>query len=252
MSWVMVTLPYRQACQSIALTAAMALPLQAQAYTGCTTDAMLVFDGSASMSEISFDVADATRIEDSRRAIARIMPQVEDFRRIGLITYGPGGNDSCTGIAAHFAPRDRAALAVTAKVQALVPAGLTPLSAAVEEAARMLDYRRAPGVVVLVTDGNETCGGRPCTLGAALARDGADLTVHVIGFKVVSDFFTWNNPEAKEVAQGETVARCLADQTGGRFVDTDTVDELVEALRSTLGCPVIGQESGRRAGDQPS
>jgi Ca-activated chloride channel family protein len=32
----------------------------------------------------------------------------------------------------------------------------------------------------------------------------------------------------------------LADETGGLFVTTETVDELVAALQVTLGCPVIG------------
>ena len=34
-------------------------------------------------------------------------------------------------------------------------------------------------------------------------------------------------------------ADCLAKKTGGRIVTTETVDELVTALRTTLGCPVF-------------
>ena len=37
-----------------------------------------------------------------------------------------------------------------------------------------------------------------------------------------------------------TVARCLADRTGGRYVRAETVDELIGALRVTLGCNVLG------------
>ena len=39
--------------------------------------------------------------------------------------------------------------------------------------------------------------------------------------------------------------RCLADETGGLFVKTDTVDELIDALQQTLGCPVIGKSTHR-------
>ena len=123
----------------------------------------------------------------------------------------------------------------------LVPKGLTPLAASVRQAAEALDYRRAPGIVVLVTDGNETCGGRPCALGDALAREAADLTVHVIGFKVIVDFFSWDNPEQQSYEDGNTVAKCLADRTGGMYVSTETVDELADALRVTMGCALIGQ-----------
>ena len=47
---------------------------------------------------------------------------------------------------------------------ALVPAGKTPLTSAVEQAAEVLDYRAKPGVIVVVTDGEETCGGRLASL----------------------------------------------------------------------------------------
>ena len=66
-----------------------------------------------------------------------------------------------------------------------------------------------------------------------------DLVVHVIGFRADVDFFAWNNPE-QDPLSSTTVASWLADQTGGLFVTTETVDELVAALQRTLGCPVIG------------
>ena len=209
------------------------------AATDCAIDAMLVFDGSASMDEVGFDTGDATRITEARTALHRAMPRIAPYRRVGLMTYGPGGADSCSGIDLRFGPIDDAAGPVIEAVDRLDPSGLTPLSASVRQAAQALDYRVQPGIVVLVTDGNETCGGRPCALGRELAETGADLTVHVIGFRVTVDFFTWNNPE-QDPHTSTTVARCLADETGGLFVPTETVDELVAALQQTLGCPVIG------------
>jgi Ca-activated chloride channel family protein len=55
-------------------------------------------------------------------------------------------------------------------VNALNPAGKTPLVGAVRQAAELLDYRTEKGVVVLVTDGEETCGGEPCELGNSSKR----------------------------------------------------------------------------------
>lgn len=222
---------------------ALAAPLRdAGASGGCAADAMLVFDGSASMSEIGFDTGAATRIEEARIALRRAMPDIAPYRRIGLMVYGPGDGGSCENITLHFGPREDAAQAVIGAVEAMRPDGLTPLTDAVLGAAQALDYRNRPGVVVLVTDGNETCGGRPCALGQALAADAANLTVHVIGFRAVVDFFAWNNPE-QDPHTATTVAQCLADRTGGLFVTTETVDELVAALQRTLGCPVIGAVS---------
>lgn len=229
----------------VALALALCLALTAQtARADCSVDAMVVFDGSASMSEIGFDVQDATRIEEARRAMRMVMPQVERFRRIGLLTYGPGGAGGCSGIRTHFAPQPMAAADMTRALDALRPAGLTPLTASVAQAAEALGYRTTPAIVVLVTDGNETCGGRPCTLGRALEATGHDLTVHVIGFRAAVDFFGWNTPE-QDPRAAETVARCLADETGGLFMSTQTVEELVQALQQTLGCPVIGAAPAR-------
>jgi len=214
-------------------------PRHLYAATDCAIDAMLVFDGSASMDEVGFDTGDATRIVEARTALRRAMPDIAPYRRVGLLLYGPGGADACSGLDLRFGPIDNAAGPVINAVDEFRPSGLTPLTASVQRAAEVLDYRAQPGIVVLVTDGNETCGGRPCALGQALRATGADLTVHVIGFRVTVDFFTWNNPEQDPLTP-TTVARCLADETGGLFVTTETVDELVAALQVTLGCPVIG------------
>ena len=205
----------------------------------CSVDAMLVFDGSASMAEISFDIGPNTRIVEARQSIRRAMPEIEPYRRVGLLIYGPGPDAACRNLDLRFGPVANAATPVIGAIEALRPDGLTPLTEAVRQAAETLDYRNRAGVVVLLTDGNETCGGRPCELAQSLRASAHDLTVHVIGFRAVVDFFAWNNPE-QDPHNSTTVARCLSDATGGLFVTTETVDELVAALQRTLGCPVIG------------
>ena len=241
--------PLRALPLALAFVAFPLLPGPApQAATGCSVDAMLVFDGSASMDEVGHDLTAPTRIIEARRALAEAMPDIAPYRRIGLVTYGPGGTHACSGISLHFPPRPDAGDAVIAGIETLDPGGLTPLAASVAAAAEVLNYRSQPGIIVLVTDGNETCGGTPCALGAALAAEARDLTVHVIGFRVVYDPFSWNSPEAQGY-DGQTVAKCLADRTGGMFVSTRTIGELADALRETLGCPLIGAlpEKGRTA-----
>lgn len=218
-----------------------ALPPVPQAHAfDCTRDAMLVFDGSASMAELGLNLDTPKRIDDARLALQRAMPQIAPVRRVGLITYGPGPENSCEGINLKFPPVADAAGPVLEAIDMLDPNGLTPLTEAVREAAEVLNYRTNPGIVVLVTDGNETCGGRPCALGAELAATSADLTVHVIGFRVVADPFAWDSPEDGVYKDGSSVARCISDQTGGMYVATETVDDLARALRQTLGCALIG------------
>lgn len=204
----------------------------------CSRDAMLVFDGSASMAELGFGASGPSRIEEARTAVANILPEVAPIRRIGLLTYGPGAADACRGIQVKFTPIADAAQQVISEVNALNPTGLTPLTDSVRAAADVLEHETQAGIIVVVTDGSETCGGLPCQLGQALAATSRDLTVHVIGFRLVFDPFSWNGIEAYEAAAAEV--QCLADVTGGSYVTTETVDELSDALRRTLGCAFIG------------
>ena len=206
----------------------------------CASDAMVVFDGSGSMAEMGFNLLSEPRILSARRAVRQVMPRLAAARRLGLIVYGPGQGQLCGHVDLRFSPIPDAAPRIIGEIDALAPDGETPLTDAVRQAAEVLDFTRRPGVVVLVTDGKETCGGAPCQLATRLAAEGADLTVHVIGFKVEPAHFNWPNVRASERSPGTTVAKCLADRTGGKYVSTETVEELAAALRETLGCQLIG------------
>ncbi|MDJ0827132.1 MAG: VWA domain-containing protein [Rhodobacter sp.] len=215
--------------------------LAGSAKLGCTTDAMVVFDGSGSMAEMGFNALGAPRIFDAREAVRRSVPHIAPVRRLGLIVYGPGSREACDNVHLHFPPRKQAAGEIIAAVDGLAPEGTTPLTEAVARAAEVLDYRSKAGVVVLVTDGKETCGGETCRLAADLAAEARDLTVHVIGFRVRPDYFEWESNEGAGQRETVAVAECLAEETGGMYVSAETVDDLTAALQVTLGCAVIGR-----------
>ena len=115
------------------------------------------------------------------------------------------------------------------EVDALIPAGKTPLTTAVEQAAEALDYRNKPGVIVVVTDGEETCGRSPCDLAKQLHDAAERLTIHVISLKY------------SDGEQSILEARCLAEQSGGLYITVDTEQDLVTALEKTLDCPMVSQ-----------
>jgi Ca-activated chloride channel family protein len=105
----------------------------------------------------------------------------------------------------------------------------------VEQAAEVLEYEHKPGVVVVVTDGEETCGGSPCDLGKKLHAGASELTVHVIGYRPKG--FSWTGEESI------LGAKCLADENGGLYIAAETREELIEALDKTLGCPMVTQRN---------
>ena len=123
-------------------------------------------------------------------------------------------------------PTNDAAEQMLRIIRALNPRGRTPLTESVRQAAEVLDYSKREALVVLVTDGEETCGKDPCSTAALLKKGGPGLTVHVIGYR-----------DGQQ--QGYFMARCMADQTGGQYISASNEDDLVKALRKTLGCPLL-------------
>ncbi|MDU9004916.1 vWA domain-containing protein [Sedimentitalea todarodis] len=228
---------------TLALTGALVMAQSGSAQTNarCNTDPMLVFDASGSMAEMGHNGIDSLRIIDARAALHAALPQITPLRDVGLITYGPGGDDdSCSHVALRRAPAPDASAEILAEIDGIEPDGNTALTRAVGDAARVLGAPGQAGVVVLISDGNETCGGAPCQLAAELAATAPSLVVHVIGFKVSGKFFGWEGGDCNPVFEvPASPARCLADRTGGLYVSTETVDDLVQALKQTLGCPLF-------------
>ena len=119
----------------------------------------------------------------------------------------------------------------------LSPAGKTPLSTAVAKAAEVLDYRKKPGMILVVTDGEETCGASPCALGKELRAAAAQLTVHVIGFRMKD--YSWTGESSV------LEAKCLAEENNGLYLSAENKDDLVAALKTTLDCPMLSERSAR-------
>jgi Ca-activated chloride channel family protein len=197
----------------------------------CSEDAVIVFDASKSMAASAGDNTGLRRIDAVRGALARILPRVAPKRRLGLITYGPGSRPACVNVALELRPTINAAAAIMARVDRLKPDGRTPLTRAMQRAAEALDFRNQPGTIVLLTDGEETCGGNSCQLARQLKAEGARTTVHVISYKIASAIGS----------DGTFVSRCLADETGGIYAGTNTADEVAAALDTALACPLISQ-----------
>lgn len=140
-----------------------------------------------------------------RSALAKVLPAITRFRRVGLITYGPGPYQQCN-VRLALKPTPDAAGLIMQEVNALQPAGKTPLTEAVEQAAEVLEYQKKPSLIVVLTDGEETCGGSPCDLGKNLHASAVQLTVHIIGFRMKD--FSWTGE------QSILDAKCLAEKKG--------------------------------------
>ena len=177
-------------------------------------DVMVVFDGSNSM----WGQIDGTaKIEIARGSMESLMGDWVEGTNLGLIAYGHRREGDCTDIETIIPPGPADRAAFLDRIGAITPRGKTPLTAAVEEAARQLSYRDNPATVVLISDGIESCQRDPCALADELERSGVDFTAHVIGFGLADE-------------EDQASIACIADRTGGRFIAAGNAGELGNAL----------------------
>jgi Ca-activated chloride channel family protein len=160
----------------------------------------------------------------------KVLPAASQTRRLGLMVYGPGPNfNTCNNVDLRLPPTSNAGKRIMHEVERLRPAGRTPLTSSVKQAAEILQHEHRPAVVVLLTDGQDTCGGDACRLAHDLKTLQPAITVHVIGYRLGST----------SEASLPFVERCLADVTGGIYATAETTDQLAAALSETLGCPAV-------------
>tara|TARA_R110002049_G_scaffold89466_1_gene225046 strand:+ start:6746 stop:8992 length:2247 start_codon:yes stop_codon:yes gene_type:complete len=174
---------------------------------------MVVMDSSGSMWG---QIDGRSKRDIAREAVRAMVDSNPDLGSAGLIAYGHRRKGDCKDIELMRSPGARVPLADA--VDKLVPVGKTPLTAAVETAADALKIEENRATVILVTDGIETCDADPCAAGVSLEERGIDFTTHVIGFGLSAD-------EGRQVA-------CLAEETGGRYIEASNAGELSEALKS--------------------
>lgn len=177
-------------------------------------DVMVVFDGSNSM----WGQIDGTaKIEIARDAMDQLLGEWTEDTNLGLIAYGHRREGDCTDIETILPPGRVDAADFLSRIREITPRGKTPLTDAVEQAARQLAWRDNPATVVLISDGIESCQRDPCALAEELERSGVDFTAHVIGFGLGS-------------AEEQASISCIAERTGGRFIAAGNASELGEAL----------------------
>ena len=180
----------------------------------------IVLDVSGSMRA---SAGSMSRMEAAQRAVRATVEGIDASSNVALRLYGhrlpsepkaPSCED--TELVIPFGPLDRARF--VAAVESARPLGQTPLAYSLERAAADFgELGDEPAAVILVSDGEESCGGDPARVACAFRERGLELTVHTVGFDV----------GAKAREQLQAVARC----TGGEYRDARDAGELADSLR---------------------
>ena len=177
-------------------------------------EATFILDASGSMLE---SAGAQTKMAAAQAVLAQVVPAVAPEVKIGLAAYGHRRENDCADVEILVAPGTEDRAAVLARIAAMQPKGMTPISAAVTQVADQLKGRAAETTVVLVSDGQETCGGDPCATVRALKAAGVKFVMHVVGFAVT----------AADQAQLE----CIAQAGGGKYFAAADAAGLLAALQ---------------------
>jgi von Willebrand factor type A domain-containing protein len=206
----------------IALFAGL-LPAMAVAQTCGTAGRTieLILDGSGSMNAKLPN--GETRIAVAKRAIKGVAGFVPADAQLSLRMYGaqsPSSQKNCqdTHLAVPFGPASASAGAIAAAADGAKAQGYTPISYSLEQAANDFPADAKERVIVLVSDGKETCKGDPVLAAKALAGKG--ITVHTVGFIV----------DMAARGQLQNIARI----TGGTYFDAPVGPELPDTLKSAF------------------
>ncbi|HUP25779.1 MAG TPA: VWA domain-containing protein [Thermoanaerobaculia bacterium] len=180
----------------------------------------IVLDASGSMRAA---VGGTSKMEAAKQAVRTTVEALDASSVVALRLYGhrlpsEPKDPSCsdTELVIPFGPLDRARF--IAAVDAARPLGQTPLAHSLQLAAADFgDLGDELAAVILVSDGEESCGGDPAAVACAFAERGLELTVHTVGFDV----------DAAARAQLQAIAQC----TGGEYRDATDAGELADSLR---------------------
>ncbi|MBW8909184.1 MAG: VWA domain-containing protein [Mesorhizobium sp.] len=200
--------------------AAAALLLSMTTFGFAANKVIIILDASGSMWA---QIDGKPKLEIARESLRTVLQSVPADDEIGFMAYGHRTKGSCDDIELIVPPQAGSASAITAAADSMKFLGKTPLTAAVKQAAEALKYTEDKATVVLITDGLETCGGDPCALGKELKASGVDFTADVVGFGLTAD-------EGKQIA-------CLADNTGGKYIQASDEKALQQALVETVAAP---------------
>ena len=193
----------------------------AQSCNTADRSVLLILDASGSMNAKLPN--GETRMAVAQRAIKGVAGFIPAQAQLSLRMYGAQSSarqKNCrdTHSAVPFGPASAGASVITASVDGAKAQGYTPIAYSLDQGANDFPADAKERVIVLVSDGKETCQGDPVVAAKALAAK--RITVHTVGFVVDT------------AARGQL--QSIARVTGGTYFDAPVGPELPDTLKKAL------------------
>lgn len=193
----------------VASPAAPAIAPQAAASASSPT-ILMVIDTSGSMA--------GSKLDQAKQALTASVGVLGPAQPAGLRSYaGACGNRGILRVPIGVDNRPQ----LRSEIASLSAGGNTPTPDALLGAASDLAGVSGARAILLVSDGQSTCG-NPCPTAETIKnQQGIDFKVHTVGFQAP--------------ASAEAELDCIARVTGGSYVPVDDADALADAIGSVIG-----------------
>ena len=197
------------------------------------------------------------RWEVAKRLLARMADSLNAYPNLelGLRVYGhqhANAEQNCedSRLEVPFAPKN--ASAIKAKLKTLKAQGNTPITYSLEQSAKDFPLdKTSRNVLLLITDGVESCKGDPCAASIALQRKRVFLKPFVIGIGAERDFGRsleclgryYNAAEVKtfRTVLNDVIAQTLAKTT----VAVNLTDEAGRPVESNVNMTFVNNVTGQ-------
>ena len=174
---------------------------------------MFIVDSSGSMQA---GMEGRMKLDVAKEVLLTVVSELPAEVRLGLAAYGHRRKNDCQDVEILIPPGSNEKPELIARVNTLVPMGMTPIALALSTVADQLKSRKAETTIVLLTDGLETCGGDPHGVVKKLKQEGLRFILYVVGYDV-------KDSEKKELLS-------LAAEGGGRYFPAHDAASLLAAL----------------------
>jgi hypothetical protein len=209
-------------------------PVQAGAAGSDVTALAIILDCSGSMKERTPD--GESKMDAAKRVLAGLIPSIPDGMDVAFVLYGFDARKACDAVEVvrPLKPLDDAGKQELLDLVAdLRPVGSTPIALALRTAGAELSRGEGLSEIVLVTDGMETCRGKPAQEALALMARLHLKSVEVIGLGV----------NASERAGLEEIARAGK----GHYYNARDAREVAAAFEKTMPVGKLAVEAPRIA-----
>jgi len=189
-------------------------------------DILLVLDLSSSMEDTT---KGGIKIVQGKAALRQFLEMLPREVSVGLRTFHHCGRSN---LGVPIQPISEGQILAT--LEGLETSGTTPLAYTLRQIPSDLEGLEGPIVVVLVTDGMETCKEDPVAAASELAALGLDIIFLLVGFDIDSA-----GPYAR------SQLKAITDAVGGRYTDVSTGAALLSAFNLVLPSFRVYDDSGK-------